>query len=57
MWYFGTHGDTHMKGERPENGPEGLKNYDPDAFDLFDEFYGGRMTSEKPNAENAHSAQ
>ncbi len=43
MWYFGTHGDLHMNGAKPENGPEGLKKYDPDAFALLDEFYSGRM--------------
>ncbi len=43
MWYFGTHGDMHMSGPKPENGPEGLKKYDPEAYELFDEFYSGRM--------------
>jgi alpha-N-arabinofuranosidase len=43
MWYFGTHGDLHMTGPKPENGPAGLKAYDPDAFALFDEFFSGRM--------------
>jgi alpha-glucosidase len=43
MWYFGTHGDLHMTGAKPENGPEGLKKYDPEAFELLDEFYSGRM--------------
>jgi alpha-glucosidase len=43
MWYFGTHGDLHMIGPKPENGPEGLKKYDPEAFALLDEFYSGRM--------------
>ncbi len=43
MWYFGTHGDLHMTGPKPENGPEGLKKYDPEAFALLDEFYSGRM--------------
>jgi alpha-glucosidase len=43
MWYFGTHGDLHMDGPKPANGPEGLKIYDPGAFALFDEFYSGRM--------------
>lgn len=43
MWYFGTHGDLHMTGTKPENGPEGLKQYDPEAFALLDEFYSGRM--------------
>lgn len=43
MWYFGTHGDLRMTGTKPENGPEGLKNYDPDAFKLMDDFYRGRI--------------
>ena len=45
MWYFGTHGDRSMKGPRPENGPEGLKRYDPEAFALFDYFYRGRLVT------------
>lgn len=43
MWYFGTHGDLSMTGPKPANGPEGLKKYDPEAFGLFDDFYGGRL--------------
>ena len=43
MWYFGTHGDLHMTGPKPANGPDGLKHYDPEAFALLDEFYSGRM--------------
>jgi hypothetical protein len=43
MWYFGTHGDLGMTGPKPENGPEGLKKYDPEAFALFDDFYSGRI--------------
>jgi alpha-glucosidase len=43
MWYFGTHGDLHMTGTKPENGRDGLKKYDPEAFELLDEFYSGRM--------------
>lgn len=43
MWYFGTHGDLAMTGPKPENGPEGLKKYDPEAFALFDDFYQGRI--------------
>lgn len=49
MWYFGTHGDLHMTGPKPANGPEGLKQYDPEAFALLDDFYQGRLTS-KPKA-------
>jgi len=43
MWYFGTHGDMGMSGPKPENGPEGLKKYDPEAYKLFDDFYSGRI--------------
>jgi alpha-glucosidase len=43
MWYFGTHGDMTMTGPKPENGTEGLKKYDPEAFQLFDEFYTGKL--------------
>ena len=43
MWYFGTHGDTSMTGPKPENGPEGLKKYDPEAYALIDDFYSGRI--------------
>jgi hypothetical protein len=55
MWYFGTHGDLHMTGAKPENGPEGLKKYDPEAFTLFDEFYSGRMMRRETGGGNAHS--
>jgi alpha-glucosidase len=47
MWYFGTHGDLGMTGPKPENGPDGLKKYDPDAFALMDAFYGGRIQVSK----------
>lgn len=43
MWYFGTHGDMNMTGPKPENGPEGLKKYDSEAYALFDDFYQGRI--------------
>lgn len=43
MWYFGTHGDMHMKGAPPASGCAGLKAYDPEAFALLDDFYSGRM--------------
>jgi len=43
MWYFGTHGDMNMTGPKPANGPQGLKNYDPEAFALFDDLYSGRL--------------
>ncbi len=44
MWYFGTHGDMNMNDPKPQDGPDGLKNYDPEAFNLFDDFYRGRIT-------------
>jgi alpha-glucosidase len=43
MWYFGTHGDRRVAGPRPQNGREGLQKYDPEAYKLFDDFYGGRI--------------
>jgi alpha-glucosidase len=43
MWYFGTHGDLHMTGPKPDNGPEGLKKYDPEAYALLDDLYNGRI--------------
>ena len=49
MWYFGTHGDLNMTGPKPENGPEGLKKYDPEAYALFDDFYNGRIPIGKMN--------
>jgi len=45
MWYFGTHGDLNMNEPKPENGSEGLKKYDPEAYVLFDDFYQGRLTT------------
>ena len=45
MWYFGTHGDMNMTGPKPENGTEGLKKYDPEAFQLFDDFYSGKLST------------
>ena len=49
MWYFGTHGDLSMKGDKPANGSDGLKAYDPEAFTLLDDFYSGRMGPVEPN--------
>jgi alpha-glucosidase (family GH31 glycosyl hydrolase) len=43
MWYFGTRGDLSMTGPKPDDGLEGLKAYDPEAFALIDEFYSGRI--------------
>src|ERR1043166_4593566 len=43
MWYFGTHGDLGMEGDKPQNGRDGLRNYDAEAFTLLDDFYQGRI--------------
>jgi hypothetical protein len=43
MWYFGTHGDMNMTGDKPENGPQGLKRYDPESYALLDAIYSGRV--------------
>ncbi len=44
MWYFGTHGDFNMIGEKPDVGPEGLRKYDPESFALLDDFYQGKIS-------------
>jgi len=49
MWYWGTRGELSMEGPQPEDGREGLKNYDPEAYALFDAFYSGRMEVPKLN--------
>jgi 3-methyladenine DNA glycosylase AlkD len=48
MWYFGTHGDLHMTGPKPADGPQGLRAYDPEAFGLMDDFYSGRIPVGEP---------
>ena len=55
MWYFGTRGDLSMTGPKPENGTEGLRKYDPEAYQFLDDFYGGRIeiTKVEPRARRA----
>jgi len=53
MWYWGTHGDLHMTGAKPADGPEGLKAYDPESFALMDDFYHGRMPLTPPASGDA----
>lgn len=43
MWYFGTHGDLGMTGVKPANGPDGLRAYDLEGYQLRDDFYSGRI--------------
>jgi len=45
--YLGSHGDLRMSGPKPGNGPAGLKQYDPEAYALMDDLYGGRITIAK----------
>lgn len=47
MWYFGTHGDMNMTGAKPANGPEGLRQYDLEAYQLLDDFYAGHLQETK----------
>jgi hypothetical protein len=54
MWYVGTHGDLGMKGAKPQNGREGLKQYDPEAFALLDDFYTGRLKVTEVEAGTDH---
>ena len=42
MWYFGSHGARRRISSTPAgNGPEGLRNYDPEGFALLQKLYGG----------------
>jgi hypothetical protein len=34
----------NMNEPKPKSGPEGLKQYDREAFKLFDDFYKGRLS-------------
>ena len=43
MWYFGTHGDTPKGSDVPAPGKEAFKAYDPEAFQLLDDLYSGRL--------------
>jgi hypothetical protein len=56
MWYWGTHGDLHMEGKKPDNGREGLKAYDPDGCALLDDLYNGRLEATAVTAEEAQVA-
>ena len=46
MWYFGTRGDYGQLKD-PQEGPEWLKQYDPESYNLLDEIFSGRMAIEK----------
>ena len=47
MWYFGSRGDYGQIKPRPEVGRDWLRRYDPDAFDLLDNIYLGRIKVER----------
>lgn len=60
MWYFGTHGDLNMAEPKPKDGPTGLREYDPEAFRLFEDFYEGRLASSSSSSQlqsPVHSGQ
>jgi hypothetical protein len=43
MWYFDSRGDYGQIEPTPKEGREWLQKYDPDAFDLLDQIYSGRV--------------
>ncbi len=43
MWYFGTSSDTGRIPSPPEPGREALRKYDPEACQLLDDLYSGRI--------------
>lgn len=43
MWYFGTRGDFGSITPKPKAGRAWFREYDPEAFRLFDDFYNGRI--------------
>ena len=57
MWYFGTHGDLNMIGEKPANGPAGLKEYDPEGYQLMEDFYSGRLAVTAKAKQNSTKSQ
>jgi hypothetical protein len=46
MWYFGTRGDYGKLKPQPQPGAAWLKTYDPEAFELLDAIYAGRLKPE-----------
>ena len=47
MWYVGSRGDYGKLDPRPKPGPQWLQSYDPDAYQLLDAIYTGRMKPEE----------
>jgi hypothetical protein len=47
MWYFGTRGDYGKSSQAPSPGPEWLKAYDPEAYQLLNQIYAGPIQPEK----------
>ena len=52
MWYVGSRGDYGKLDPPPKPGPQWLQSYDPDAYQLLDAIYTGRMKPEKIVATN-----
>jgi len=47
MWYFDSRGDYGQIEPRPKEGRAWFRQYDPDAFDLLDRIYSGRVKVER----------
>jgi hypothetical protein len=43
MWYFGTRGDYGKLQPPPSPGPRWFRSYDPEAYNLLDAIYSGRL--------------
>ncbi|MBC7399491.1 MAG: hypothetical protein H7289_06070 [Mucilaginibacter sp.] len=43
MWYFGAHGEFLKGTKLPAPGPEGLKAYDPEGYNLLESIYSGKL--------------
>lgn len=53
MWYFGTFGDTKGLDPKPAPGKEGLRAYDPEAYELLDKIYPGKLTIPRLSKQNS----
>jgi len=47
MWYVGSRGDYGHLEPPPSPGADWLRGYDPEAFELLDDIYSGKLAPEK----------
>jgi hypothetical protein len=52
MWYIGSRGDYGKLDPPPVPGPRWLRGYDPEAYDLLDDIYSGRLAPGKVEVED-----